>query len=65
MFLCVTSGILFNELITDRENSFIRFGIISCVFREQILWFLLIQYGAHVSVIDAYSRQFYLKMSRK
>ncbi|CAF3391144.1 unnamed protein product [Rotaria sp. Silwood1] len=33
--------------------------------REQILWFLLIQYSTNMSSIDKYSRQSYIKMSKK
>ncbi|CAF3383522.1 unnamed protein product [Rotaria socialis] len=32
---------------------------------EQIVWFLLIQYGINVSFMDKYSRQSYIRMSKK
>ncbi|UJR23659.1 hypothetical protein I4U23_026643 [Adineta vaga] len=48
-----------------RLPSFAPFGSVNGRTREQILWFLLIQYGMNVSSMDKYSRQSYIQMSKK
>ncbi|CAF2893613.1 unnamed protein product [Rotaria sp. Silwood2] len=46
-------------------HSFAPFDSVNVTTREQILWFLLIQYGSNVSHMDIYSRRSYFKMSKK
>ncbi|CAF4160198.1 unnamed protein product [Rotaria magnacalcarata] len=48
-----------------RLHSFSPFDSVNATTREQILWFLLIQYGSNVSNMDIYSRRSYFKMSKK
>ncbi|CAF0744229.1 unnamed protein product [Rotaria sordida] len=48
-----------------RLQSFSPFDSVNGNTREQILWFLLIQYGTNVSFMDKYSRRSYIKMSKK
>ncbi|CAF1049157.1 unnamed protein product [Adineta ricciae] len=48
-----------------RLHTFVPFDTVNATTREQILWFLLIQYGANVSAMDSYSRQAYFKMAKK
>ncbi|CAF4173443.1 unnamed protein product [Rotaria socialis] len=48
-----------------RLPSFTPFDSINGTTKEQIVWFLLIQYGINVSFMDKYSRQSYIRMSKK
>ncbi|CAF4310946.1 unnamed protein product [Rotaria sp. Silwood2] len=43
-------------------HSFAPFDSVNVTTREQILWFLLIQYGSNVSHMDIYSRRSYFKI---
>jgi len=46
-------------------QSFTPLDTVNATTREQILWFLLIQYGMNVSLMDVYSQQAYFQMSNK
>ncbi|CAF2221465.1 unnamed protein product [Rotaria magnacalcarata] len=48
-----------------RLPSFAPFDSINGTTKEQMVWFLLIQYGTNVSSMDKYSRQSYIRMSKK
>ncbi|CAF2584367.1 unnamed protein product [Rotaria sp. Silwood2] len=48
-----------------RLQAFTPYDSVNGNTREQILWFLLIQYGTDVSFMDKYSRQSYIQMSKK
>ncbi|CAF3636845.1 unnamed protein product [Adineta steineri] len=48
-----------------RLQSFTPFDSVNGSTREQILWFLLIQYGINVCFMDKYSHQSYIQMSKK
>ncbi|CAF1121040.1 unnamed protein product [Adineta steineri] len=48
-----------------RLQTFLPFDSVNATTREQILWFLLIQYGMNVSAMDTSSRQAYFEMTKK
>ncbi|CAF1076669.1 unnamed protein product [Didymodactylos carnosus] len=48
-----------------RLQTFIPFDSVNATTREQIMWFLLIQYGMNISLMDDYSRYAYLSMCKK
>ncbi|UJR25237.1 hypothetical protein I4U23_006589 [Adineta vaga] len=48
-----------------RLHAFVPFDTVNATTREQIIWFLLLQYGASVSLMDLYSRKAYFKMTKK